>query len=393
MRENFSFIAYGITMLGLLLVIMTQKLQPFRSRNIWVTYTSALLPLLVVRLIINQTLDDPSIITQTVALTCLGYAQIGYITQVFDYKNKIKREKQLSPILHALTNGNNINFQHVRNVDDSNFFSTCMAAALTAVCYICTGRVAIALFTDINIFSSNASNIAKGYLEIWEIGITLWTIILASQIIVGLYYRNTLKESNFMTEYCLLVAGNTLVYISIIALLVYGKTISIDNHTDLSINDLSCLLIVGLIVMENLIVCWLPALYAIFKYKLNSIVDQPIRNHATNSVKARLAEELNDQASNEFDSDAIILWRSLQSLCKYNNLSVGNQDSQRLSRFIYDKYVTNQWNTIVNYDIKREFNGVKSPNDLLDAARLNSLCAVVKERIVLPMYARMRRNQ
>jgi hypothetical protein len=139
--------------------------------------------------------------------------------------------------------------------------------------------------------------------------------------------------------------------------------------------------------------CMIPTIYHEFVFKQQSKLTDIIREQFEVAEKQPFSmNKLVEQVSSELEMDSLLLYEVVRTILKLRKSTNDTfERSELLSKFVIDNYVHGTRKTLDYYGLRSIVDGVNTPIELLEreATVLRNLKVHSRERIVLPMFARM----
>jgi type IV secretory pathway TrbD component len=276
-----------------------------------------------------------------------------------------------------------------------HFLNSALGGIFVILTPLLIHSVIIYFYTDIGITEFAPCNLKDGYPGQGEIGFTSGIIIISTSIIYLLQNRAVMSIILFQLEFWLIITNTFVLLVMWFATFVVLKVVA--SSDPWFTTNFAYISFVVLIATNVFIECVLPLLYYLFRFKPRSAVTDEIRAKFSLCHKqAKALEKLVDHASTELETESILLYQAIRTLRsnRANVLSSNFESCLRLATLIFEKYIQGEYKTLKWYDLRYITSRVSKPIELLEKESvLEELETAVREKIVLPMYARMEAKQ
>ncbi len=365
---------------------------PQRTRNVYLPCAMIVSQLVHIRYSLDSSLYVPCILKLAVS-TLLTTEKLTMLVQLYLYKLKAQRNKKLGVCVSSVMANKDIDVKSVRPF--YHFLDTLPGAIVSFLLYFVVHLISFALFSEASISDLDICN-TKGYQfpgagrAAYGVGVPL----LMSAIVFGFMNPAALMVFNFQLTFWLMLTTTLVVailWVTTIAVL----TLLNNRNSWLGVNFsyVSFVLFIGAAIFVD---CIIPIIYYHLFYKRRSKVSDDIR------AKFMVAEQqpfsmdkLTDFASNELETESVLLYQVIRAIKsqRSNILNSNFGASERLAKFLIDNYIKGGWKTLEWYELSYITKDITSPLDLLEKeTSIDELEIGVRERIILPMYARMERK-
>ncbi len=307
------------------------------------------------------------------------------------FKSKIEDEKKLSKVVHALVADN---VPHVDIKARRHWLDSKLGAAVFAVGHIAIGLTIVFFLTDIPFTEFEACNwLPEGYPGVSEYGFVVMFTITTIMVSYAMYHPETLTVMCIQIEFLSIVLS-TIIGIALFA--IYVTVYTVDKSQGVLITGKIVFILFEFIFAYNVCVrCLVPTLYNVFFYKPNSVVDEDIRDQFSIVERQQhVLKKLMEQATSELEMESLLLYCLVKSMIDLRKSTSGPfERCERLAAMVYDNYISSSRTrkTLDTYHMRHLVEKVTSPLELLEkeVSVLAELDSQVRERIILPLYARM----
>ncbi len=279
--------------------------------------------------------------------------------------------------------------------DSAHFLESFLGSVLVIILYLAIGTTLIFTFTDIQFGDLDACFNRNSYPKISEIGFTIGIVLISSNLVSSIRKPDLLHVYNYFIEFWLLVT-NTLFMMSIMfMLLLLSKIESIANRYALLRENVTSLVIV--LTLNVGIMCGIPVYYYYVHYLKKSQVTDTIRNNFSIAEKQPFAmEQMINHAGKELETESVLLYQLVSTIVKLRSNTLDNQfeTCEKLAKIVYDKYICGSCKTLTWYEMTHTVSSIKAHIELLEKEIvLKQLQDLTREKIILPMFARMVASQ
>jgi hypothetical protein len=309
------------------------------------------------------------------------------------FKWKIQNQKKLAKVSNYIVENNDVTEGTV--VAHKYMLDSALGSILVMCGYFGFGAATVFFLTDIPVGDFSPCNLAEGYPVAAESGLAISLISLTCMVAYSMQNYFALGVFSFRVEVWLQVA-NVLMSSSIVS--VYFLTVqNLDKTTGELLQDhVTLITFMGIITLNMCTRCIIPALYYKYYYKQRSIVDDKIREQFAIAEKQPFSmKKLIDHAGKELEIDSLVLYNTIRCIIEQRK---GTEDTfhrcERLATLVFDNFIRGEQKTLDFYGLRNLVNGVKSSIELLEkeVTVLTELHNSIRERIILPMFARMVRQ-
>jgi hypothetical protein len=178
-------------------------------------------------------------------------------------------------------------------------------------------------------------------------------------------------------------------------LLLLSKIESIASRYALLRENVTSLVIV--LTLNVGIMCGIPVYYYYVYYLKKSQVTDIIRNKFSIAEKQPFAmEQMINYAGKELETESVLLYQLVSTIIKLRSNTLDNhfETCERLAKIVYDKYICGSCKTLTWYELTHTVSSIKTHIELLEKEIvLKQLQDLTREKIILPMFARMIASQ
>ncbi len=378
----------GVTLSGLVLIFMQRNNQPMRTRNIYIHIFEVVAQMLFVRVMMAQSESDPCILTQSINI--VTPVKITTLAQLYIFKKKIQREKKLEKSIESGT-------LSTAPISNDHWLDTLSGAILLFCGIFGLGLTCIYMFTDIPLESS-ACNMYRGYPGVSQLGVTITLITITALVVYTIQNYHVTTVSYFKFEVWL-VAFNALFMIFFLLLLRGVQKVMLRDGNKfleelLEENGIFTALMLSITIFI-FVRCFLPMMYHL-NFKYESIVTDKIRELFIIAEKQPFAmKKLTEYAGTELETESVLLYYAVRTLLEHRT-SVKDSfvQSESVAKVIVDHYICGSRKTLDYYGLRSIVRDIKTPVELIEKEKtvLVELEAQIRERIMLPMFARWSKN-
>jgi hypothetical protein len=276
-------------------------------------------------------------------------------------------------------------------VSRPHFLESFVGSLLLVACIIPIGAVLVYTFTDLQFGDMDACYNRGGYPKMSEIGLSVGLTAIASNVANNMQHQKAYHVFNYLIEFWMLLAN------SIIMMCVHFMMLLVTKITPMAIMRENITSFVIIITINITLICGLPMYYYYFYYNKRSQVTDVTRSKFSIAEKQPFAmEQLIEFAGKELETDSILLYLLVTAIIKLrsNHLDSEFQNCEKLATVMFEKYIQGSVKTLTWYDMHHIVSEITSPIQLLEKeAVLKQLQETTRERIVLPMFARMLTSQ
>ncbi len=294
-----------------------------------------------------------------------------------------------------LMNSPNLGTTDLDIIAPKHALSTLKGAFFVACGFLTLGAVGIYGFTDISFTEWDSCNTGLGYPKVPQVGLVIGISVIT--IIIGYILQNPeiMRITCLRAEVWLSICNsliNVVFMTSLYRVLLFLE--SRDKHAMELLEEHAISTSFLLICTINMFArCMIPTIYHEFVFKQQSKLTDIIREQFEVAEKQPFSmNKLVEQVSSELEMDSLLLYEVVRTILKLRKSTNDTfERSELLSKFVIDNYVHGTRKTLDYYGLRSIVDGVNTPIELLEreATVLRNLKVHSRERIVLPMFARM----
>jgi hypothetical protein len=314
------------------------------------------------------------------------------------YKAKIKGEKAMAKLVNATVDS--LGTSSLETVSPRHMLDSLSGALLVAFGFLLLGFSSIYIFTNVPFTNFDSCNNKYGFPGVSRCGVAIGYSIITALFMYALQNPETVRVTCIKAEVWLAV-GNSVFTLSFLLIMEQAMMwLSLHNNELLAellhdnITHTSFMLVFTVNVLARI---GIPTLYHELVFKKQSIVTDKIRQQFMSAVKQPYElKQLVDYAGSELETDSILLYQAVRSILQLRRSTTNSFNScERLSNFVFENYIVGSRKTLDHYGIRSVVKNIKSPIELLEKETtvLAELNTQILERIMLPMFARMVRQQ